>query len=174
MTLQRTTLYQAGVSLIICGAVVALFILAVGLIRKDGQQLSSQFAAMTEQTSREAAVLQLRRTADETVAERAQIAEAFLPGEGAAVAFLSQLEQTAPEFGVGLDVLTLAKKPESETTAWLVVSMMVRGPYDDVSSFIAYLETVPYRSYAAAAALQSQDGKSWSAEVELLVSERSI
>lgn len=171
MTLQRTTLYQIGFALAVCGVVVALFIVAVGLIRKDGQQLSNQFAAMTEQTNRESSIIQLRRIAEETVEERAQVASAFLPGEGAAVAFLSQLEQIAPEFDVGLEIITLEKKPETETTSWLVISLSLRGSYDSVSRFVAYLETLPYRSYVSNVDFMSQDGKSWSADVELLVSE---
>ncbi len=174
MIIQRSTLYQAGIAIAFFAVVVVLFTIAVGLIRQDGQQLSNQFAAMTEQTNREAAVIQLRRTADDTEEERAEIADAFLPGEGAAVAFLSELEQAAPRFGVGIEILTLAKAPEAETTSWLVISLSVSGSYEAVAKFIAYLETLPYRSYVSTALLTSREGTAWSAEVELLISERAI
>lgn len=174
MIIQRTTLLYAGVSLLLAGVVVGLFGSAVYVIRQDGQQLSNQFVAMNEETSREAAVAQLRRTYEETETERAQIAAAFLPGEGAAVTFLSDLEQLAPTMGVGLDIVTLDRQPESETTAWLIVSLSLSGSYSDVSRFMSYLETLPYRSYLTSASLVSRDGSQWVAEVELQVSERTL
>lgn len=139
-------------------------------IKTVGAELESYIAAVNERDAEEANYLRVNRRAQETAAERAELAKAFFTDEGDSIGFIDDIENFAAEVGITLVTEGLDKKtPEGEMTEYIIITFVYAGDKSQVRTFTEYLEEVPYHSYIESLNLTKKSGDVWEGRVTLYI-----
>lgn len=159
-------------------ASISLAFFSIGLcsymiyeIDVKGLQLEEQVKILAENNSKEELYLNIRRTIQETEADRNSINNKFFKSEDDSIDFLSEIESLAPTLGLVLSTKALEpvlgedKKPQS-----LKMSFVYSGNKEAVLGFTKMLGNLQYHSYLESLTLKKSTGNNWEGNVTLLIS----
>lgn len=156
---------------------VALFLVAAGSFvflwfqtQQQGEKLIVQLDTISEQRAQEESYFRLRRVAEESADERAQLERYFFSGESESIDFLNMVETLAPAAGVTLetDSLTLVEDTEDKKQ-WVEIGFVFEGSRNRVQNFLTLLETLPFVTKIIAVDMVTANQTTWQANVTMQV-----
>lgn len=148
---------------------VVIFVFMVFQVINQGTELEEQVAALQEERAQEASYFSLRRIAEESAFDRAQLHTYFLERESDSIDFLNTIERIAPEAGVILETNSLESVTSADQTQWVEATFAFSGSRDQVERFIQILESVPYVSRVTAINMSARSSTEWRASVTIQV-----
>lgn len=168
--MSKSTIKTIIVSLILIVMSVTAFGLMVYQVIKQGDMLATQINALEKEQAQEESHLKLKRTAENTTSERAELQSHFLSQESDSIDFLNQVEAMAPEIGVqlktsGLDTVI----DDSDGTKWIQAKFSFSGSREKVQQFIQILETFPLVSRIMQVDMSAQSSTTWQAGITMQV-----
>jgi len=161
----------------IIATAVTLFVISTGALlfmlfqsQQQGEKLVAQLATLDEQRAQEESYFRLRRIAEESTADRAQLNSYFFSSESESIDFLNRVEQLAPEAGVTLetDSLTLVEDA-ADQKQWVEIGFAFAGSRNRVQNFLTILEELPYVSKIVSVNMVTSNQTSWQAQVVMRV-----
>ena len=156
---------------------VVLFVLAAGFFifmwiqtQQQGEKLVVQLETLSEQRRQEEVYFRLRRVAEESSAERAQLNEYFFSGESESIDFLNMVETLAPAAGVSLNTNSLNLIEDTkDKRQWVEIGFIFDGSRNRVQDFITILEELPFVSKITMVDMIAADQTKWQARVTMRV-----
>lgn len=156
---------------------VVLFLGATGAFafmwvqtQQQGDKLVTQLDTLSEQRAQEEAYFRLRRVAEESAAERAELGNYFFSGESESIDFLNMVEQMAPRSGVELETTSLNLVEDVEDgKEWVEIGFLFEGSRSRVQNFLHILEELPYVSKITMVDLVAADQTQWQARITMRV-----
>jgi len=138
--------------------------------QQQGELLVAQLNTLSEQRAQEEAYFRLRRVADESELERAELSGYFFSGESESIDFLNTVEKLAPESGVTLKTSTLELVTDTDDSKeWVEIGFEFDGSRSRVQNFLMILEELPYVSKITTVDTVAIDQNQWQAKVTMRV-----
>lgn len=166
--MSKTTLRNLIISLAVFTVVVGVVMIVFFSVVKNSQILEEQIVAVAAQTQQEDALLRLQRIAQNSEAEREELASYFLLRESDSINFLSEIEAIAPTLSLGIETTSLVQVTQ-DNKDWVQASFGVTGTRDNVQDFIQLLENIPYVSRVTSVSLNGTPAGNWKADVTVQV-----
>jgi hypothetical protein len=139
-------------------------------INARGMLLEEQLTILAENDTKESAYLRLRRLAQDTEAERIELANSFFGNEGDSIVFLGEIETMAAALGLTLKTESLDKIVNEETKEeHIKMSFIYEGQKNTVFMFSKLLEVVPYHSTIESLRLRETGTGNWEGHLTILL-----
>ena len=166
---KSTSKYLIVAGLFITSAIGILGFIAYNVVA-EGEYLTEQINSFQTQQAQEESYFKLKRIAEDSKDERAELESHFLLSEGDSINFLNQIEKLAPRYGVtinteGLGIVT----DEVDESKWIQVSFALAGSRERIQDFIEVLEELPYVSRLTQVEMESLSSSQWQADVTMRV-----
>lgn len=150
------------VSIITAVVTVCIFGLFFNEIRSRGVQLEQQISILTENNSKEATSVRIKRLVQETEVERLTLTNNFFANESQSITFLSETEQLARNLGLSLKTEALDKVVDPNSAEEKIkVVFVYTGQKSTVMRFSEILEVIPYHSAVDSLVLRKQANGNW-------------
>ena len=140
---------------LVCAGVAVGYVIIT--LNQNRLLLETQIAQIQQTQAQEAAFIQLRRLAEQSEAERAELQTFVLTQQNDAIVPLSLIEEEwGPQLGVKAVPTGISTKA-AEPHNWLVLQFSLEGSAVGVRTMIQLLEQLPYVSELTAVSLQESD-----------------
>lgn len=165
-----STIRTIIIAIVLFGLATAAFIFMWVQAQQQGEQLLTQLNTIGEQQAHEESYFRLRRVAEESGAQRAQLSDYFFASESESIDFLNTVEAMAPEVGVTLETNSLDLIEDTEDSQqWVEIDFSFSGSRSRVQKFLSLLELLPFVSKITTVSLVAVDQTIWQAEVTMRV-----
>ncbi len=136
---------------------------------EQGAALEASLTTVVESTAKANAITRIENLTEETVDDRAALAQAFFSSSLDGTLYITELEALAPTLGLSfendlIDVVSAAAGGKSE----VVMRFSFSGSKERVLEFSRLLENLPYHSRLESLQL-SGDGALWKAEAAVKI-----
>ena len=158
-------------SILFAAGAVGICSFLVYQVEAKGLLLEDKVKILAINNNREDTYINVKRTIQETEAERSKINDKFFKSEDDSIVFLNEIETLAPE--LGLVFTTKSLDPVLDENKKLQSIKMVfafSGKKTSVLDFTKMLENLQYHSYLQNLTLKKNTEDNWSGEVTLLIS----
>lgn len=145
-------------ALLICVAAVGGVLYMIDIINHERIVLGEQITQIKTTQTQEAVFIQLRRLAEETIAEREEINAYFLVNQydGNTIRLLNDIEEVwGPALSVEVEpaaFLPVVAEPHN----WFELNYQLRGTPEAVRKMVSLFEVIPYHSQLQSVAIRDQ------------------
>lgn len=168
--MSKSTLRNIVISLILISCSLAAYGLMVYQIDKQGRELAVQVDVISKEETQQESRLLLKRTAEETAEERAQLKNYFFLQESDSIDFLNHVEEMAPKVGVTVETSALESITNlADKTKWIQAKFSFSGTQDRVQRFLQIMETFPLVSKVVDLEMTAKSSTEWQANIVMQV-----
>lgn len=139
------------------------------LIQGKAATLDQQVKIVTENNAKESTFIRLKKIAQETEVERAQLSSHFFKHEGDSISFLGEMESLAAASNLALKTEALDKVAGKDGDEYIKVLFSYEGSKTSVMNFSKLMEVLPYHSKVESLRLEEFGQGSWRGQVTVLI-----
>jgi hypothetical protein len=158
------------IALIFLSVSVSLLSFLVWQIQQAGKKLDTYLSVLQEQSTQEAAYLQVSRLVQETESQRNALSQSFFTDESESIAFLNDIESLAARSGVTLKTEGLDKLKDKDGDEFITMTFIFGGSYEKVRRFTELFESIPYHSRITSVSLRKTATTAWEGQLSILIS----
>ncbi len=158
-------------SILLSAISIGMCFFLVYQIEAKGVLLEDKVKILAVHNNREESYINIKRTIQETEAERSKINDKFFKSEDDSIVFLNEIESLAPKLGLVFTTKSLDPVvDENKKLQSIKMSFAYSGKKTSVMDFTKMLENLQYHSYLENLILKKDSEDNWSGEVSLLIS----